>query len=74
MPAIDIIGDIHGYVDKLRRLLGRLGYRENGGVYSHPDRRAIFIGDLIDRGPDIGETLEIVSAMIRAGSAQIVMG
>jgi len=74
MPIVDIIGDIHGNVDKLRRLLGRLNYRENGGVYAHPERSAIFVGDLIDRGPAIGETLEIVSAMIRSGSAQIVMG
>ncbi len=74
MPIVDIIGDIHGNVDKLRRLLGRLNYRENGGVYAHPERSAIFVGDLIDRGPAIGETLELVSAMIRSGSAQIIMG
>jgi hypothetical protein len=54
--------------------LGRLGYRENGGVYSHPERHVIFGGDLIDRGPAIGETLEIVSAMLRSGRSQIVMG
>jgi Calcineurin-like phosphoesterase len=74
MPAVDIIGDIHGYADKLRRLLGRLGYHEHGGVYSHPERRATFVGDLIDRGPAIGEVLEIVSDMVHADSAQIVMG
>jgi len=74
MPIIDIIGDIHGHANKLRRLLGRLGYRENGGVYADPERAAIFVGDLIDRGRAIGETLEIVSAMIRSGTGQIVMG
>jgi hypothetical protein len=46
MPTIDIIGDIHSYADKLRQLLTRLGYRENGGVYSHPEHIAIFVGDL----------------------------
>jgi Calcineurin-like phosphoesterase len=48
--------------------------REKGGVYSSPDRRAIFVGDLIDRGPAIGEVIEIVEGMVRAGVAHIVMG
>ena len=38
MPTYDVIGDIHGYADKLRALLGRLGYEQNGGVYGSPDR------------------------------------
>ena len=74
MPTIDVIGDIHGHADKLRALLSRLGYEQSGGVYGSPDRRAIFIGDLIDRGPAIGEVIEIVAGMLRAGAAQIVMG
>src|ERR1700751_5125024 len=74
MPTIDLIGDIHGNADKLRALLSRLGYEQSGGVYGSPDRRAIFVGDLIDRGPAIGEVIEIVAGMLRAGSAQIVMG
>jgi hypothetical protein len=64
MPTIDVIGDIHGYADKLQRLLSRLGYEQNGGVYGSPDRRAIFVG----------EVMEIVAGMLRAGAAQIVMG
>ena len=74
MPTIDVIGDIHGNADKLRALLHRLGYKETGGVYGSPDRRAIFVGDLIDRGDAIGEVIEIVAGMLRAGAAQIVMG
>jgi hypothetical protein len=74
MPTIDIIGDIHGYADKLRALLHRLGYKETGGVYGSPDRKAIFVGDLIDRRDAIGEVIEIVEGMVRAGAAQIVMG
>jgi hypothetical protein len=74
MPTIDVIGDIHGYADKLRHLLSRLGYEQNGGVYGSPNRRAIFVGDLIDRGPAIGEVMEIVEGMLRAGAARIVMG
>jgi hypothetical protein len=74
MPTIDVIGDIHGYADKLRKLLSRLGYEQTGGVYGSPDRKAIFVGDLIDRGPAIGEVMEIVEGMLHAGTAQIVMG
>jgi hypothetical protein len=74
MPVIDIIGDIHGHADKARRLLHRLGYREIGGIYSQPDHQTIFVGDLIDRGPAVDQVLEIVSGMVRAGSAQVVMG
>jgi hypothetical protein len=74
MATIDVIGDIHGYADKLRLLLGRLGYEQSGGVYGSPDRKSIFVGDLIDRGDAIGEVIEIVKGMVRAGSAQIVMG
>jgi hypothetical protein len=74
MPTIDVIGDIHGYADKLRTLLSRLGYEQKGGVYGSPNRRAIFVGDLIDRGPSIGEVIEIVEGMVKAGAARIVMG
>ena len=56
----DIIGDIHGHSDALQRLLKTLGYSRQKGVYRHPDRQAIFLGDFIDRGPQIRETLEIV--------------
>jgi hypothetical protein len=74
MPTIDVIGDIHGQADKLQQLLSRLGYEQSGGVYGSPDRRVIFVGDLIDRGDAIGEVMEIVEGMVRAGAAQIVMG
>ena len=63
MPTIDVIADIHGYADKLRRLLG---YEQSGGVYGSAGRVAIFVGDLIDRGPAIGEVMEIVEGMLRA--------
>ncbi len=41
----DIVGDIHGHADTLERLLDRLGYREQRGVYRHPERKLIFVGD-----------------------------
>jgi hypothetical protein len=69
-----LIGDIHGHAAPLRRLLGRLGYEETDGCYRHPERRVIFLGDFIDRGPAIRETLRIVRSMIDAGAALVVMG
>lgn len=71
---IDLFGDIHGCQKPLVRLLERLGYQSIGGVYQHPDRLAIFVGDLIDRGPMIRETLETVYTMHRAGHARMVLG
>jgi hypothetical protein len=70
----DLIGDIHGHADALEGLLARLGYSRQSGVYRHPDRQAIFLGDFIDRGPRIRETLDIVRPMIDSGAALAVMG
>ncbi len=74
MAGFDIIGDVHGHVDRLRGLLTLLGYTEERGVWSHPERTAVFVGDLIDRGPGQLDTLRMVQAMVEAGSAQIVLG
>ena len=71
----DIIGDIHGHARPLNALLQTLGYINQDGVYAHPeDRRVIFLGDFIDRGPHILETLVIAKAMADAGTALVVMG
>ena len=71
----DIIGDIHGRSDTLESLLDELGYvRDVGGVYRHPERRSIFLGDFIDRGPHQRESIWIVRAMIDADAAQSVIG
>ena len=70
----DLIGDIHGHAAPLRRLLARLGYTETDGCYRHPERQVIFLGDFIDRGPAIRETLRLVRNMIDGGAALAVMG
>ena len=70
----DIIGDIHGHAEALRALLKDMGYREHAGAWRHADRQAVFVGDLIDRGPGQVETVEIVRRMVDAGSATAVMG
>lgn len=70
----DVIGDLHGHAAELKELLDRLGYRRQHGIFRHPDRKAIFLGDFIDRGPEIREVLTLVRDMIEAGAARSVMG
>jgi len=72
--GFDIIGDVHGEAEKLRCLLGRLGYQEESGVYRHPKRKVVFVGDLVDRGPDVRGVLEIALRMVDGGSAYMVLG
>ena len=72
---IDLIGDIHGHADKLEALLQKLGYKQNEeGVYGHPLSKVIFVGDYIDRGPKIRQTLQIVKSMVDSGNAIALMG
>ncbi len=71
---IDFIGDIHGHADQLVELLWKLGYRKSNGTYSHPKRKVVFVGDYIDRGPKIRETLEIVKSMVDTKNAIALMG
>src|SRR3984957_11805818 len=70
----DVIGDVHGQFDKLTRLLDHLGYSASNGVWRHTDRTAIFVGDLIDRGPKQLETVDLVRRMVDAGTAQCILG
>ncbi|MFF1588717.1 polynucleotide kinase-phosphatase [Streptomyces sp. NPDC058286] len=67
----DIVGDIHGCASELETLLTRLGYVD--GV--HPEgRTAVFVGDLVDRGPDSPGVLRRVMAMVKSGHALCVPG
>lgn len=76
VQGYDIIGDIHGCASRLEALLSDLGYEitDSTGEYRHSHRQAIFVGDLIDRGDEQLRVLQVVKAMVDAGSAQIVMG
>ncbi|MBA2809652.1 polynucleotide kinase-phosphatase [Streptomyces sp. KM273126] len=67
----DIIGDIHGCSSELESLLGKLGYVDG----AHPDgRTAVFVGDLVDRGPDTPGVLRRVMSMVASGDALCVPG
>src|SRR5260221_10785286 len=76
-PPCDIIGDVHGCAAELLTLLSRLGYARRPGTaaFTHPDgRRAVFVGDLVDRGPNVVDVLRIVHDMREAGDALLVIG
>jgi protein phosphatase len=72
----DIIGDVHGCYDELLELLAQLGYRADAEAgMRHPDgRRIIFVGDLVDRGPKVIETVKLARRMVAAGQALCVPG
>jgi protein phosphatase len=79
----DIIGDVHGCADELEKLMESLGYRVavtgsgTGRRYdvTPPDgRKAIFLGDLVDRGPRVPDVLRLVKSMVDAGTAICIMG
>ncbi|MEE6168982.1 MULTISPECIES: polynucleotide kinase-phosphatase [unclassified Mycolicibacterium] len=71
----DIIGDVHGCRAELAELLTTLGYVVGPGGARHPDgRRAVFVGDLVDRGPDTPGVLALVMDMVDAGNALAVCG
>ena len=74
MKPLDVIGDVHGQCDKLVALLEHLGYSRSAGAYRHRSRAAVFVGDLIDRGPKQIQTVELVRAMIEAGAARCILG
>ncbi|MCE7008608.1 polynucleotide kinase-phosphatase [Kibdelosporangium philippinense] len=77
----DVIGDVHGCRAELEELLEELGYvlaRDAEGRAvgaAHPEgRRAVFVGDLVDRGPDTPGVLRLAMGMVEAGNALCVCG
>lgn len=75
----DVIGDVHGCYEELRTLLAKLGYKMTGDVNtpkaSHPDgRKAVFLGDFVDRGPDTAKVARLVMGMVQAGTGFAVSG
>jgi protein phosphatase len=81
----DIIGDLHGCADELRLLLAWIGWEQfrlpepvepwGDECWRHPaGRRAIFVGDLVDRGPHVLDTVRVVRNMVVGGTAFCVAG
>ena len=71
----DVIGDVHGCASELLTLLRRLGYRRRQGRWGHPaGRRALFLGDLVDRGPRVIDAATVAIDMTSDGAALAVPG
>lgn len=77
----DVIGDVHGCLSELETLLGQLGYlvtrddQDRAIDATHPHgRRVIFLGDLVDRGPDVVGVLRLAMGMVASGTALAVPG
>jgi len=56
------------------QLLEKLGYQDDGQSFRHPKRQAVFCGDFVDRGPQIGDTINVVRNMVHHDAAHAVMG
>ena len=73
--SYDLIGGVHGYLDLLDSLVERLGYSKIGNSYEHPEgRKLIFMGDLMNRGPDSVGVLKTVRETWEQGNASLVLG
>lgn len=71
----DIIGDVHGCLEELKQLLEKLGYRKQFDYYYHPGgRKAVFLGDITDRGPYSLKSFWLVKGMVDSGNALCVAG
>lgn len=71
---IDFIGDVHGYNQLLNKLFVKLDYTKSNNSYTHPLQKTIFVGDLINRGPDVKGTLKLVYNMCNSGQARCILG
>lgn len=76
VPAegFDVIGDVHGHAAKLEALLDAMGYIETPAGWRHRTRRAVFVGDLVDRGPRQLDCVRIARDMVATGAALAVAG
>lgn len=72
LTEVDVIGDVHGCVNELRLLLDALGFDRHDGRWRHSRGRvAVFLGDLVDRGPANVETLLLVDRLVADGCALV---
>ncbi|MFT7089995.1 MAG: putative MPP superfamily phosphohydrolase, partial [Glaciecola sp.] len=70
----DLVGDIHGFDGPFVALLKKLGYADIEGVWQHPTRILISLGDLVDRGPGQKKVVDILKNMQQHGKAIVIMG
>ena len=71
----DFIGDVHGCFKKLCQLLEKMGYKKDeNGIYFHKTRKAFFLGDIVDGGPEVVKTFNLVKSMVEKGYATMILG
>jgi hypothetical protein len=74
MHGVDVIGDVHGHLAALRALGRQLGYHTEGD-WSHPEGRVlVFLGDLVDRGPQSLDVAQLVMSLVSSRRAHCLMG
>lgn len=73
--AFDIIGDVHGCLPELKSLLSKLGYEQENGQWKHPrERKIVFVGDLVNKGPDSVGCLKLAMELSAQGIAHCIPG
>lgn len=70
----DIIGDVHGYYQELISLLEKMGYSKHEGTWRHPERKAVFVGDFVSRGPDSRGVLTLIRKMVENNTGYAILG
>lgn len=71
---IDFIGDLHGRAELLQQALHFLGYRHRGACWRHSCRKVVFLGDMLNRGPEIRDCCRMVRDMVDRGQAIFLLG
>lgn len=74
MNGWDIIGDVHGHARDLERLLRQMGYRKRAGSWRCSGRKLLFLGDYVNRGPEISEAVDLVRSLVESEVAVALLG
>lgn len=73
MPTF-VVGDVHGHLDTLVRLLRDAGLVDRKLRWSGRDARLWLVGDLVDRGPDGIGAIDLVMRLEREGQVRCLLG
>lgn len=72
---LDVVGDVHGMYEDLLILLDKLGYKVENNIASHKEgRKLLFMGDLVDRGPDSLGVVKLAMNTVKAGNGYAIAG
>jgi|SRR5690554_496428 len=71
---LDFIGDVHAHYNELVGLLKKMDYEYSNGVWQHPQKKAVFVGDFVNRGPSTLKVLELVKSMVENNKGYALLG